>query len=82
MLTCKQASQFISASLDRPLTFRERLILRFHLFICKYCARFNQQMIMMRNIVNNMVIATEQNEQIEIPKELKERIAKLVNNQI
>ena len=81
MLTCKQASQLISTSLDKPLSLRERLSLKLHLLICKYCVRFSQQLHAVRNALQKMVIATEQDEQIEIPKALKERIAKFVSTQ-
>ncbi len=43
MLTCKQASALVSQSLDRRLSWRERLGLRLHLVICAACARFARQ---------------------------------------
>ena len=34
MLNRKQSSELLSQALDRPITFRERLVLRPHLLIC------------------------------------------------
>ena len=48
MLTCKDASQVMSQSLDRNLTLREKVSLRFHLIICKPCLRVRQQLTFLR----------------------------------
>ena len=55
MLTCKQASQIISQSLERKLNIRERFVLRLHLFICKYCLRFSQQLRTLRVALKRML---------------------------
>ena len=78
MLTCKQASQFISASLDRPLTLRERLTLKLHLLICKYCKRFSQQVSAMRVALRTMVSSIENDNSITMPSLAKDRITALV----
>jgi len=43
MFSCRKASRLLSDSLDRELTRREKLALRFHLFICKFCRRAAKQ---------------------------------------
>jgi Putative zinc-finger len=82
MLTCKQASQFISQSLDRPLTLRERLALKLHLFICKYCKRFSQQLVSMRVALETMTKLAENDNSIEMPEESKKRIAENVKKHL
>ena len=42
-LVCDESSQLMSDSLDRPLTWVERLALRLHLLICRNCRRFRRQ---------------------------------------
>ena len=79
MLTCKQASQFISASLDRPLTFSERLMLKLHLFICNKCRQFSQHLQTIRVAIKTMVDSIEGNNNIEMPSAAKKRIADLVD---
>jgi hypothetical protein len=78
MLSCKQASQLISFSLDRPLTLRERIALQLHLIICKYCKRFSQQIQSMRVAIKQMVASIENDNTIEIPATARNRIAALV----
>jgi hypothetical protein len=78
MLSCKQASQLISQSLDRSLTLRERIALKLHLIICKYCKRFSQQVHTLRNAMRTMVNSIENNNTIEMPSATKKRIIDLV----
>ena len=44
MLTCKHATKLMSQSQDRPLEFKERLSLKFHLMMCAGCNNYNKQM--------------------------------------
>ncbi len=44
MLSCKKVAQLASESLDRSLTFQERLSMRFHLLACKLCSRYVRQL--------------------------------------
>ena len=41
--SCKEIVRIISASLDRPLTLRERFLMKMHLFACKPCVRYLNQ---------------------------------------
>ena len=77
MLSCKQSSQLISQSLDRPLTMRERVALKLHLFVCKYCKRFSQHMQCLRVAIKKMTHSIENDNTIEMPLEAKKRIANL-----
>ena len=76
MLTCKQASQLISQSLDRPLSLSSRMQLRFHLFICTACSRFNFQLNQLRAAVQRMRHNAENDNAIQLSSEAKARIAK------
>ena len=78
MLSCKQASQLISQSLDRPLTMRERFALKLHLFVCKYCKRFGQQVQTLRVAIKTVVNSIESNNNILMSAAAKKRIADMV----
>lgn len=41
--SCKEIVHIISASLDRDLTFREKCLMKMHLFACKPCVRYLNQ---------------------------------------
>jgi len=48
MISCKDVSELVSASLDRQLSTWERVKVRTHLFICKGCGNFSRQMKVLR----------------------------------
>jgi predicted anti-sigma-YlaC factor YlaD len=48
MLSCKEATARVSASLDRKLSLRERLAVKVHLGMCTACRRMARQMALLR----------------------------------
>jgi hypothetical protein len=74
MLNCKEATQLISQSLDQPLTWSNRLKLKFHLLLCDACTRFNQQLHQLRHLLTNMIRQTENDSSIHLSEEAKSRI--------
>ena len=44
MLNCKNATKLMSKAQDKPLIFKERVALRFHLMMCSGCNNYNKQM--------------------------------------
>ena len=47
--TCKQVSRLQSQALARPLSLPEQFGLRIHLFICRWCRRFGEQVKFLRS---------------------------------
>jgi hypothetical protein len=43
MYNCKEVSEMVSESMDRALPFYQRVLIRMHLLMCKYCARCKEQ---------------------------------------
>ena len=43
MISCEKAAKLICEGLDRPLSFRERVQLRFHVTMCSACKAFQKQ---------------------------------------
>lgn len=82
MLTCKQASQLLSQSLDRQLSARERFALRLHLLICKYCKRFGEQIKLLRAAMKQLGERVEDDTGIQLPAEAKVRIADLIKSNL
>lgn len=74
MLTCKQASQLISQSLDHPLSLSNRIKLRFHLVICDACNRFKRQLNQLRTMLKRLSQVTENDSTITLAVEAKVRI--------
>lgn len=80
MLTCKQASQIISQSLDYPLSWPDRIKLKFHLFMCNACNRFNQQLRLLSVAVQRLRQDTENDRSIHLPLDAKVRIINTIES--
>ncbi len=50
MFNCKEVSRLISESMDRNLPLYQRILIWMHLLMCKYCARFRRQIVMLREL--------------------------------
>ena len=80
MLSCKDASQIISQSLDRQLTMRERFAVKLHLLICKYCKQFSQQLQTIRVALKLARSAVENDDTIKMPPETKKRLMQSIES--
>jgi len=52
--SCKEIVHIISASLDRPLTMREKFLMKMHLLACKPCVRYLDQSSFLSKAVKTM----------------------------
>lgn len=80
MLTCQQASELVSQSLDQPLSLKNRFKLKFHLMICSACHRFNRQMGQLRSAILGFVKITEEDESIKLSPEAKAKISQKISS--
>jgi hypothetical protein len=51
MSNCNDVSQRVSESMDRVLPFHQQMMIRMHLLMCKYCARFRDQLLLIRKAI-------------------------------
>ncbi len=79
MLTCKQASQLISQSLDQPLSWSQRLQLKMHLLLCSTCNRFRQQLLLLRAALLKFRNQIENDSTIKLTPDAKTRIEREIN---
>ncbi|MGQ0811107.1 MAG: hypothetical protein ACT4OO_07765 [Nitrospiraceae bacterium] len=49
--SCKEMTRLLSEQMDRPLPFRTRLTMRVHFLICKWCERYRNQLLFIRQAV-------------------------------
>ncbi|HEY7586869.1 MAG TPA: hypothetical protein VH866_10215 [Candidatus Deferrimicrobiaceae bacterium] len=59
MLSCKDVTQLISESMDRSLPMGKRIGVRIHLLICRFCARYRRQLLLIRDTVRQIITAEE-----------------------
>lgn len=79
MLNCKEASQLISQSLDRPLSLAERWQLKIHLWMCDACRRFKQQLNQLRQHLKVLMQLTENDKSIQLSQAAKQSILQKID---
>ena len=47
-VTCRQATSLLLAQEDRRIAMSDKVALRLHIYACKTCPNFEQQLIIMR----------------------------------
>lgn len=80
MLSCKQASQLLSQSLDRRLSWCERISLRLHLAMCDFCRRFSQQLQQLIATIRLQREQIEQDAAIQLPADVRQRISNALDS--
>ena len=83
MLTCKEVSELVSQAPQRRLSLGEWLGIRFHLMICKLCARFARQMKFIARATDTFTHHPEEcldhNHTTGLSTAAQERIKKVLN---
>lgn len=83
MLSCKEVSQLVSESMDRPVLMSEALEMKMHLIMCKFCSRFKKQLQSIRKTVReNADLIEEVGERAKLCSEAKERLKHLIKKSI
>ena len=72
--SCREASRLLSAALDRPLPWRQRVGLRIHLLLCKWCSRYGQQLRFLRSVAHHYEQHEESLPKQALKPEARERI--------
>ncbi|MBW2538960.1 MAG: zf-HC2 domain-containing protein [Deltaproteobacteria bacterium] len=74
MLTCKEATRLVSESLDHKLPLRQQMAVWIHLLMCKFCARYRKQLLMLRDLAEHSFYLEEMQPHVALPQEARERI--------
>jgi hypothetical protein len=53
MLSCEEITRRYSESLERKLPLGQRLEVRLHMLMCRYCSRFRRQIEFLRNLTRH-----------------------------
>lgn len=76
MYTCKETVRMLSS--EEKLTFKQKIELRAHLFICKHCSAYSKQLIAIKDkLKQNFEIITQQTEPDHIKKLENQIVEKL-----
>ena len=84
MLSCKDVTRLLSESMDRSLPLGKRIGVRLHLLICKFCARYMRQLLLIRETAMRLaatVGAPGESFGDTLSEEARERIRQFIKNQ-
>lgn len=78
MLSCKEASHLLSQSMDQPVPRLKRLELRLHVWLCRSCGNFEQQLKFLRQAVRRLGAEDrpQPDDDVRLGDEARERIRK------
>ena len=51
LFNCKEVSLLVSQSMDHKIGLSKKIGVRFHLLMCKHCARFENQLTLIRSLL-------------------------------
>ena len=83
--SCKQAARLVSISVERSLTIREFLSMRLHLWTCKTCTRYRNQIKALRKIFlhhEEVLDNTAPSDQESLDQKAKEKIRAEIQKRI
>ena len=75
MPNCRETSRLVSESMDRRLPVFKRMLVWLHLRMCKYCHRFERQLLKIREIsrhINHHIDHLDS--AVTLPDEARKRI--------
>ena len=79
MLSCKDVTQLLSESMDASLPIGKRIGVRLHLLICKFCSRYERQLLLIRETARRLA-AIDDTPGETLSAEARERIRKALAN--
>ena len=77
MLSCMDVTRLLSESMDRSLPVGKRVGVRLHLLICGFCARYERQLLLIRETVRRLAVIDDACGSLageSLSEEAKERI--------
>ena len=77
-LHCRHATRLISQSMDRPLRRGERIALGLHLFVCKWCRRYQWQLRMIQRTIREFASTESTGSNVRLPDAARQRLKKAI----
>ena len=72
--SCQEVARLQSIALDRPLRRGERLGLRIHLVLCRWCRRYGRQLVQMHTLTHEHSVRLTETLPSELPPSSRERL--------
>src|SRR5215468_6739119 len=79
--TCQQTVEKISQSMERPLTLREQIDLKLHLWVCAWCQWYLEHLQLIRETARARADEPPDLVSTKLSNEARERIRRRLTNQ-
>jgi len=79
IISCKKAAKLVSAAIDHELTLYEKIRLRLHLLMCRFCRRYADQIDLLHQVSRSIGDSPLNTSAAGLSPEAKERIKKNVS---
>lgn len=74
---CKTVTRMVSESMDTELPWGQRMKMRMHLIMCKYCSRFKRQLDLLRKASQSLAShPAEPDASSVLPQDVRDHIKK------
>jgi hypothetical protein len=81
MFNCKEVSRRISESMDHNISLYQRMLIRMHLLMCRYCARFRRQVLFLRECCRSRRFDEGSlDTSVNLPLDARERIKQILKS--
>lgn len=74
LFSCRHMTHLASEAHERHLTLRERVTRRLHLWICRWCRRYDKQLRFLHRSYRNYAAKAPERDPEELSEEAKKRI--------
>ena len=83
IVDCSDLSRLVSDSMDRRLPLYQRFGIRFHMMLCRYCARYLKQLFFLRKAIQfNSATAADEKPYNNLSEESRNRIIRAIQNRL
>ncbi len=59
MFKCTEVTKKVSESLDRKLPLHHRILIRMHLLMCRFCSRYKEQLLILKEAIRLQALTKE-----------------------
>ncbi len=74
MPTCEDISHLVSAGMDEELAFGDRMKIRVHLAMCRWCRRFETQLRLLRQVAHDVANDSDRPTAVALSPAAKSRL--------
>jgi predicted anti-sigma-YlaC factor YlaD len=78
--SCDEVSRLTSKAMDEKLSLREKIGVRFHLMMCKWCRNFHKQMHLLREVIHKGSNNPPESKKSSLSPEAHQRMEEEIKN--